>query len=535
LEEVSMTVLEREPPSTSHHSVERNAPQHPVFAVVESLREPVWVAVSRSGQFELAENERGWFAPPCHPSAFGDLAFRRRHAVQFNYVAGAMANGIASTQVVEAAAQCGGVGFFGSAGLSLDRVEKAIETLQNNLGDKPFGVNFIHSPSEPELESGLCDLLLRRGVDFAEASAFLDLTLPIVRFRLAGIARGTDGYVHAPNRVMAKVSRVEVASKFLAPAPDAMLRELVSRGHLTSAQADLARTIPIAEDVTAEADSGGHTDNRPMIALVPTMIALRDRMQSQHGYSVTPRIGAGGGISTPASVAAAFALGAAYVVTGSVNQACVEAGTSDAVRKMLADAQQADVVMAPAADMFEMGVKVQVLKRGTMFAMRGAKLYELYHSHSSLDSIPVEIRRNLETTVFKNTFEGVWDECVHFFRVRDPKQLERADANPKHKMALVFRWYLGMASRWANVGEPGRQIDYQIWCGPAMGAFNEWSKESFLAKPESRTIETVALNLLYHAGVLTRLHLLKLQGMAVPAEWERRTPLPVDEVRRRLA
>ncbi len=26
--------------------------------------------------------------------------------------------------------------------------------------------------------------------------------------------------------------------------------------------------------------------------------------------------------------------------------------------------------MAPAADMFEMGVKVQVLKRGTLFAMR---------------------------------------------------------------------------------------------------------------------------------------------------------------------
>ena len=68
-------------------------------------------------------------------------------------------------------------------------------------------------------------------------------------------------------------------------------------------------------------------------------------------------------------------MGAAYVVTGSVNQACVESGTSPAVRQMLAEAEQADVAMAPAADMFEMGVKVQVLKRGTMFAMRAAKLY----------------------------------------------------------------------------------------------------------------------------------------------------------------
>ena len=37
--------------------------------------------------------------------------------------------------------------------------------------------------------------------------------------------------------------------------------------------------------------------------------------------------------------------------------------------------------MAPAADMFEMGVKLQVLKRGTMFPMRAQKLYELYRAH----------------------------------------------------------------------------------------------------------------------------------------------------------
>ena len=33
----------------------------------------------------------------------------------------------------------------------------------------------------------------------------------------------------------------------------------------------------MAEDLTAEADSGGHTDNRPAITLLPTMLALRDR------------------------------------------------------------------------------------------------------------------------------------------------------------------------------------------------------------------------------------------------------------------
>src|SRR5206468_8042587 len=91
---------------------------------------------------------------------------------------------------------------------------------------------------------------------------------------------------------------------------------------------------------------------------------------------------------TPAAAAAAFIMGAAYVLTGSVNQACVESGSSDVVREMLAQAEQADTAMAPAADMFEMGVKVQVLKRGTMFAMRAGKLYELYRSYPGLGALP---------------------------------------------------------------------------------------------------------------------------------------------------
>jgi len=46
-------------------------------------------------------------------------------------------------------------------------------------------------------------------------------------------------------------------------------------------------------------------------------------------------------------------------------------------------------------------------------------------------------------------------------------------------MALVFRWYLGNGSRWAVEGTPDRVQDYQIWCGPAMGAFNRWVQGSF--------------------------------------------------------
>src|SRR5262249_50155349 len=150
---------------------------------------------------------------------------------------------------------------------------------------------------------------------------------------------------------------------------------------------------------------------------------------------------AAGGLSTPSSLAAAFAMGAAYVLTGSVNQACVESGSSEIVRKMLAQAEQADTAMAPAADMFEMGVKVQVLKRGTMFPMRAAKLFELYRSYPGMDALPATDRAVLEKQFFRATLESAWDSTKAYFLKRDPREVDRAERDPKHKMALVFRSY----------------------------------------------------------------------------------------------
>jgi PfaD family protein len=472
----------------------------------------------------------GECVPACRLEDLGDASFRADHGLRYAYVAGAMANGIGSAEIVEAMSRAGMLGFFGSAGLSPERVETEIGRIARNLGDTPFGINLIHSPNEPDLEAAVVDLYLRRGVRLVEASAYLDLTLPVVRYRVHGIHADATGRIVTPNRIVAKVSRVEVASKFFAPPPERFLQELARRGELTGEQARLASRIPMAQDLTAEADSGGHTDNRPAITLLPTMLALRDRMQTQHGYDRPLRVGAAGGIATPASAAAAFVMGAAYVVTGTVNQACVESGSSDAVREMLAQAEQADVAMAPAADMFEMGVKVQVLKRGTMFAMRAAKLYELYRTCAGLDDIPAAERAALEKNLFRTPLEDVWAQTRTYFLGRDPTQVVRAEREPKHKMALVFRWYLGQSSRWANAGEPTRKLDYQVWCGPAMGAFNEWTKGTFLEQPRNRRVVTVARNILHGAAVLLRLSVLRCQGVVVPPGWAEVVPRPIEEL-----
>jgi PfaD family protein len=470
------------------------------------------------------------YAPAIHPKDLGDPQFKKTHNLRYAYVVGAMANGITSVEMVEEAGRSGMIGFFGAAGLLTDQIEAAIDLLQDRMGSRSFGMNLIHNPTDPELEAATVDLYIRRGIKLISASAYLDLTLPLVYFRVNGIHRDNNGKVICPGKVVAKVSRVEVARKFLSPPPQKFLKLLVEKNLITSEQATLSAAIPMADNLTAEADSGGHTDNRPALTLLPTMLALRDDITTKYDYVNSIGIGLAGGIATPDSTAAAFAMGAAYVLTGSINQACVEAGTSDTVRQMLAEAEQADVAMAPSADMFELGVKVQVLKRGTMFALRAAKLYELYSRYGSYAEIPTNQRDILQRDFFRCTFQEEWEKTKHFFAQRDPKQIEIAENKPRHKMALVFRSYLGQSSTWANSGDPSRKIDYQIWCGPSMGVFNQWVKGTFLENRKNRKTTTVAMNLMFGAAVATRVNWLRHQGIALPHEAERFYPLELSKI-----
>ena len=471
------------------------------------------------------------WVPPVSPRTLGSAAFRDAFGLQYAYVMGAMANGIASVEMVAAAGKAGMIGFFGAAGLTPDRIEPAIDRLQAMLPQGPFGFNLIHSPHEPDMEAAVVDLYLRRGVRNISAAAYLRLTLPLIRYRLHGIHRDAGGRIVCPNQVVAKVSRVEVARQFFAPPPEKLLTRLVQEGTLSEAEAEMARSVPVASDLTAEADSGGHTDNRQALTLLPTMMGLRDEMTARHGYAEPINVGLAGGIATPQAAAAAFAMGADYILTGTVNQACVESGTSDQVRRMLAEAQQADVAMAPSADMFEMGVRVQVLKRGTMFALRAQKLYDFYRQYDNWDQVPAKDRALLERDFFRGTFDEEWRRTRDFFQRRDPRQIERAEKDPRHKMALVFRAYLGKSSQWANTGEPSRQMDYQVWCGPAIGAFNQWTRGSDLEKPERRECVSVALNLLLGAAVASRTAALRQQGVRLPAAIGKFKPLPLSKIR----
>ena len=153
--------------------------------------------------------------PPLPIDALGDPGFRQDYGLKYAYYSGAMANAIASEAMVIALGKAGFLGSFGSAGLVPPRLETAIKRIQEALPEGPYAFNLIHSPSEDAMERNAVDLFLRYGVKTVEASAFLGLTPSIVYYRAAGLGLDPAGNIQVNNRVIAKVSRKEVATRFL--------------------------------------------------------------------------------------------------------------------------------------------------------------------------------------------------------------------------------------------------------------------------------------------------------------------------------
>jgi len=487
----------------------------PVYAV----RVQGGIGLSNLGQPIMAQegsaNLVAWLLP-VSLAQFGDPSFCHTYGVKAAYYTGGMANAIASEQMVIALSRAGLMGSFGSGGLSIPRLQNAIEVIQTAVPNGPYAFNLLHNPFEPYMEQQTVELYLRYGIRVIEAAAFVRLTPAIVQYRARGLSRDASGRIMRSNRIIAKISRREIAQLFLRPAPANILDGLLAEGCITSEQVELAKQIPMADDITVEADSGGHTDNQPLVSLLPSIIAQRDQLERESGYDEPVRIGAAGGISTPQAALAAYMMGAAYIVTGSVNQACMESGASAITRELLAQTAMADVTMAPSADMFEQGARVQVLKKGTLFAMRAQKLYDLYMAYNSIEEIPEVTRAELEEKFFRRTIDQIWQETATFFSERDPQQIAKAEQNPKKKMALIFRWYLGLSSRWARDGVEDRRMDYQVWCGPSMGAFNEWARGSYLEEPVNRHVVDVAYQLLTGCAYQYRVQSLKLQGIILP-------------------
>jgi len=445
----------------------------------------------------------------------GCNVFKKEYGLKYAYLSGAMYRGIASKELVVAMAKSGVMGFLGVGGVPLSKVGIDIDFIQQQLSnDESFGVNLLNDLDDPAAEMLSIEMYIARGVTNIEAAAFMQVTPALVYFRLCGLRREGNRTV-CGHRIIAKVSRPEVAAEYMLPAPKEMVEALLRDNKVTPEQAELAKYIPISDDICVEADSGGHTDQGVASVLLPAVQSLRDELMETHGYASRIRVGLAGGIGTPTAVAAAFMMDADFVVTGSVNQCTVEAATSDAVKDMLQGINVQDTDYAPAGDMFELGAKVQVLKKGVLFPARANKLLTLYRQYSSLEDLPNAVRKQLEEKFFKRSFDTLWVEVRDYYCSTGRKAVvDKAERLPKQKMAMIFKWYFSHSAKLALGGDVESAVDFQVHTGPALGAFNQWVKGTELEDWRNRHVAGIAELLMVEAALLMQRKFHKLDSLA---------------------
>ncbi|OPZ87073.1 MAG: Polyketide biosynthesis protein PksE [Firmicutes bacterium ADurb.Bin419] len=432
------------------------------------------------------------------PEQLGNPEFKKVFGLKYSYFAGAMYRGISSKEMVVAMGKAGMMGVLGTGGMKKDEIKADIQYIQEHLSaGEAYAVNLLCNIYHPEIEMETVQVFIEKKVKRVEAAGFMQITPAIVWYHASGLYQDAQGNVQREHRIIAKLSRPEVAQVFMSPAPEAILEKLVSENRISREQADMARRIPVSEDICAEADSGGHTDQGRVTVLFPAIRNLCKEITKKFDYKTPIRIGLAGGIGTPEAAAAAFLMGADFIVTGSISQCTVEAGTSDVVKNMLQDINIQDTDYAPAGDMFEMGAKAQVLKKGVFFPARANKLYSLYTHYNSLEEIPTAIRKQIEDKYFKKSFDTVLKEIREDYIIKGKQQeIQKLEGSPKQKMALIFRSYFKYAMKVAFTGDEDKRVDFQVYTGPALGAFNQWVKGTELEAWKNRKVAQIGEKLM---------------------------------------
>ena len=255
--------------------------------------------------------------------------------------------------------------------------------------------------------------------------------------------------------MIAKVSRARDREHFLRRRRRRWSRALLQEGRITARQADWPGTSRWPTT----------SPSRPTPAATPTAVRcssccppsrqLRDELHASHGYARS-RPGRCGGGHRHAGRGRRRVRDGRRLRRHRLDQPGLRRVRAvEATQRLLAEADFADVAMAPAADMFEMGVEVQVLKRGTLFPMRAPAALRALPALRLAEAIPAASAPELESAGFRRPLDDVWQECVALFEARDPANWRGPSDDPKRRMALVFRWYLGLP-RVGHAGDPGR-------------------------------------------------------------------------------
>lgn len=263
--------------------------------------------------------------------------------------------------VVAAVSKAGGMGVLGALAFSPEQLEIELTWIDEHVDGKPYGVDVVMPVKSADREAGLDDpsklavelnrMISQEHRDFVET--ILDRhhvpQLPEDAARAGGpIGDGILGWTAATGMPLVDVAlahNTALLASALGPPPKEVIDEVHARGIPvaalvgTAAQAtrDVAKGIDII--IAQGNEAGGHTGEISTLVLIPEVVA-----------AVGPDIPvlAAGGIGSGKQMAAAMALGAQGVWTGSLWLTVAEADTPPELLEKLLAATSRDTVRSRA-------------------------------------------------------------------------------------------------------------------------------------------------------------------------------------------
>jgi len=252
--------------------------------------------------------------------------------------------------VVAAVSKAGGLGVLGAVAHSDEALEVDLAWIEDEIGDRPYGVDLIIPARYAGDESG--------GFQAADIAAlipgthreFLDEILE--RYEVPPNPEEADGWADRPGDAPFSLNRAErqldvalahrpalIANALGSPPPEMVQRcheEGVKVGALAGTRVHAERHVAAGVDlvIAQGGEGGGHTGEIGTMVLIPEVV---------DAVAPVPVLAAGG-IGRGRQMAASLALGAAGVWCGSVWLTTEEAETHPVVKQKMLDAATTDTL-----------------------------------------------------------------------------------------------------------------------------------------------------------------------------------------------
>ncbi len=248
--------------------------------------------------------------------------------------------------VVAAVTKAGGFGVLGVTGLMPEQLKIELDWIEEQVGDLPYGVDilvparFVGSDSGGLETSRLDEMIPEAHLEFVEALLQEHGVPPLPE---GAWAPRPAVFEQERQRGLIEVAfehRIKMVANALGPPPDWMIERAHGAGVLVGALAGKVehalRHVEAGTDIVIAQgyEAGGHTGEIATMVLIPEVV---------DAIAPVPVLAAGG-IASGRQIAAALALGAQGVWTGSVWLTTEEAETHPVVKEKFLAASSSDTI-----------------------------------------------------------------------------------------------------------------------------------------------------------------------------------------------